>query len=181
MLDSPPPYPMRRGDRALSDPKEILHLIEAADSCRLGLVDVSGEVPRPYVVALNYGYLPGGQDGLGGTFYFHGAVSGRKLELIRNHSEACLELDLDHEPVKHPLGCGWGMRYASVFATGRASIVHDEPERLFGLRCLLDHYLRLWGPLESGNSPAFGPDAAGLARTVVFRFDVLTLSAKRKG
>jgi len=52
---------MRRKDREIVDTAAILVIIEAADSCRLGLIDVSGPLPLPYVVALNYGCGPAGE------------------------------------------------------------------------------------------------------------------------
>ena len=137
---------MRRQDRKVTDPSAILAIIEAADSCRLGLVDTSGTDPLPYIVALNFGYEPSGVGGLYGTFWFHGATEGHKLDLIGNHPHAVIQLDGEHEPVKHALGCGWGMKYASVVAHGQVHVVDDPAERRRGLGYLMAHYVRLWGP-----------------------------------
>jgi uncharacterized protein len=173
---------MRRKDREIIDPAAILAIIEAADSCRLGLIDSSGPQPLPYVVALNYGYEPAGENGLGGTFWFHGARQGRKLELIRCNPQACVQLDAEHEPVKNALGCGWGMKYASVVATGQARIVEELTERQRGLDYLMAHYLRLWGPPDGIDATTTTPphEERVLATTAVFRVDVEGLSAKRK-
>ena len=103
----------RRRDRQIVDSHDILSLIEAADSCRLGLVDMRGSIPLPYVVALNYGYEPAGDDGLKGTFCFHGAREGRKIAVMRASPQACVQIDLEHQPVKNAHGCGWGTKYAS--------------------------------------------------------------------
>jgi uncharacterized protein len=178
---------MRRHDRQIIEPASILAIIEAADSCRLGLVDDSGPLPQPYIVALNFAYEQGGEHGLQGTFWFHGASVGRKLELIRRSSQVCIQLDGEHEPVKNALGCGWGMKYASVVALGQASIVAELAERRRGLQHLMAHYVRLWGPAENlsergpaATSPSALPDDTMLERTVVFRAKVENLSAKRK-
>lgn len=172
---------MRREDRRVTDPAAILSIIEAADSCRLGLVDDSGPLPVPYIVALNFGYAPAGADGLEGTFWFHCAREGRKLELIARNPTVCIQLDAEHEPVKNALGCGWGMKYASVVATGRARIVENPTEVQYGLECLMAHYLRLWGPPDGSDGTAPLPiDARVLQRTTVFRVNVESLNAKRK-
>lgn len=180
---------MRRSDREVTEPNAILAIIEAADSCRLGLVDNSGPVPLPYIVALNFGYEPSGADGLYGTFWFHGATKGHKLDLIRNHPHAVVQFDGEHKPVKHALGCGWGMKYASVVAHGQAHVVDDPAERRRGLGFLMAHYVRLWGPPD-GHAAADGTatslemlplEESALATTTVFRMDVQTLCAKRKG
>jgi uncharacterized protein len=92
---------MRRHDREITEPAEILEIIETADSCRLGLVDDSGPFALPYLIALNYGYEPAGKDGLRGTFWFHSAREGRKVEPIRHNPHACLQIDCGHEPVKN--------------------------------------------------------------------------------
>ncbi len=173
---------MRRQDRQIEDPAAILAIIEAADSCRLGLIDNSGPQPLPYLVALNYGYEPAGEDGLKGAFWFHGAREGKKLELIRRNPEVCIQLDCEHQPVKNALGCGWGMKYASVIATGQAHIVETLAERRHGLDCLMAHYLRLWGPPEGVEAKAtavFYEDKV-LSATAVFRVDVESVNAKRK-
>jgi uncharacterized protein len=174
---------MRRHDREILNPSDILAIIEAADSCRLGLVDSSGPHPVPYVVALNYGYAPAGEDGLRGAFWFHGAREGRKLDLLRRNPQACIELDAGHQPVKNALGCGWGMKFASVMATGQTLIVEDLAERRRGLDCLMAHYARLWGPPPDGVEAATGTpvyEDKVLAMTTVFRMSVESLSAKRK-
>jgi hypothetical protein len=179
---------MRRHDREVTDPAAILAIIEASDSCCLGLVDDTGPLALPYLVALNYGYEPAGDMGLRGTFWFHGACAGRKLDLIRHNPQACIQLDGEHQAVKNALGCGWGMKYASVVATGRARIVDELAERRHGLACLMAHYLRLWGPPDDTSSTGPTPSTEGalpyddklLATTTVFRVDVESLSAKRK-
>ena len=157
---------MRRKDRLVSDRASILEIISRADSCRLGLVDLSGPRPRPYVVALNFGFSAGPD-----RFWFHCAKLGRKLDLIRANPLACVQLDIDHRLVTGPAACDWGMAYASVFAEGTAVIVDDQDERRFGLDRLMDHF---------SGAPVHDYDPRHLAATAVIRLDVESLSAKRK-
>ena len=169
---------MRRKDREIKGPADILAIIEAADSCRLAMVDARGNKPLPYVVAMNFGFEPGLGGAPAGTFWFHCAREGLKLDLLRRQPEVCVQLDCDHEPVTNALGCGWGMRYASVLARGRAGIVEDPEQRRHGLDCLMQHYERLWG-LPPGSRPR-EYDEKSVALTTVFRVDVDGLTAKRR-
>ena len=74
---------MRRKDREIKGPADILAIIEAADSCRLAMVDDRRDKPMPYLVAMNFGFEPGPADILAGTFWFHCAKEGLKLDLLR--------------------------------------------------------------------------------------------------
>lgn len=199
---------MRRKDREVTDNEAILAIIEAADSCRLALVDDTGPVPVPYIVALNYGFEPApGGLAMGGTFWFHCAKTGRKLDLLARKPQVCIQLDCDHEPVTGPVGCSWGMKYASVVANGTARLVTEPVEHRRGLDCLMAHYMRQWaGHLADGSQP-LGPrghpaamadghpggqsgvparsttiayEEKYLTMTAVIRVDVTELSAKRK-
>jgi len=165
-------------DREIKGPADILAIIEAADSCRLAFIDHRGGKPMPYVVAMNFGFEPGPGGPETGTFWFHCAREGLKLDLLRRQPDVCVQLDCDHEPVTNASGCGWGMRYASVLARGRASIVEDSEQRRHGLDCLMDHYERLWSVPPGGRPHEY--DAKSVALTTIFRVDVDSLSAKRK-
>ena len=169
---------MRRKDRELEGPADILAIIQAADSCRLGLIDDRDGKPLPYVVAMNFGFEPGPGGIATGTFWFHCAKEGLKLDLLRRRPEVCVQLDGGHEPVTNALGCGWGMKYASVLARGRASIVEDPDQRRNGLDCLMAHYERLWGVPPGARPREY--DEKSVALTNVFRVDVDSLTAKRK-
>ncbi|HJO06699.1 MAG TPA: pyridoxamine 5'-phosphate oxidase family protein, partial [Chloroflexota bacterium] len=63
--------PMRRKDRAITDPAAIEKILRRADVCRVGMI-ADGE---PYVVPLNFGYRDG-------KVYFHSFSSGRKIDAI---------------------------------------------------------------------------------------------------
>jgi uncharacterized protein len=168
---------MRRRDRQVTDRSGVLAIIESADSCRLGMIDDSGPVPLPYIVALNYGFELTPDGSLNGRFWFHCAREGRKLDLLRRNPQVCVQLDCDHQPVTGAFGCSWGMKYASVVAMGRATIVEDPAERQHGLDCLMGHYQRLWRTSQDA-VPRY--EEKPLALTAVIRVDVESLTAKRK-
>ena len=67
---------MRRKDREVTDFSEIVKIIDRCAVVRLGLAD--GDFP--YIVPLNFAYTVTGRQIY---LYVHGAVAGRKYELMR--------------------------------------------------------------------------------------------------
>ena len=85
---------MRRKDREVTDKREIREIIEGTKVLHLALYD--GEYP--YVVPLHFGFEEINDSYV---FYAHSALSGRKLDIIRENSKAFLVLDTP--PSSHPL------------------------------------------------------------------------------
>ncbi len=104
---------MRRKDREVTDPKAIVDIIDGCSVIRIGLAD--GDYP--YIVPLNFGYtVTDGQI----CFYVHGAMAGRKYELMNKNKKCSFEMDI---PLK--IDCiakekNVTMRYKSVM--GKADI-----------------------------------------------------------
>ena len=67
---------MRRRDREETRAEEIVKVIRDCNCCRLGLVDTDG---LAYIVPLNFAFVENGE--AYGTFYFHGAGEGRKIDM----------------------------------------------------------------------------------------------------
>ena len=79
---------MRRRDREVTDSNEIIHILDTGKVLHLGLVDQG----KPYIVPMNYGYI---LEGNKLVFYLHGALEGRKLDIIRNNSDCCVQIECD--------------------------------------------------------------------------------------
>ena len=91
--------PMRRQDRAVTDPEKIRAVIDACEVCRLGFQDGRGV----YVVPVNFGHtVEGGRH----VFYFHGAAEGRKVDLVRRNGWAGFELDTGYRLQGAEEACG---------------------------------------------------------------------------
>ena len=120
---------MRKKEKEITDRKEIEGILHGAEICRIALVD--GDVP--YIVPVNFGYKDG-------RIYFHSALEGRKIDIIRRNNRVCFEVDVDYRLLLGGAPCDWGMRYRSVIGTGRAHIVEDDIERKEGLQVLVQHY-----------------------------------------
>ena len=124
---------MRRRDREITDNEKIKEIIKACDCCRLGLND-NGKV---YIVPLNFGFTEGNGKY---TFYFHGARTGRKLDIIRQNSHAGFELDTNHRIYgKDDVACTYTSAFQSIIGTGKVFIVEDYDEKVQGLIEIMKH------------------------------------------
>ena len=132
---------MRRSDRELRDPGQLLEIIDACKVFRLAMAAEG----RPYLVPLNFGYAyEGGQF----EFYFHSALQGRKLDLLRQNPQVCFELDCGHALVPAGLPCGYSYRYASVIGEGTVELVEEPARKVLYLQRLLRHQTGQDFPLQ---------------------------------
>ncbi len=109
---------MTRREREITDIEEIRGILDRAKIVHVGMVDGN----RPYVVPMNYGYTL--NDGKL-TFYLHGAMRGRKLDVMRANPNVFVELDTDIVPFEGEVACKYGLCYSSVMGEGVAEIVED--------------------------------------------------------
>jgi len=152
---------MQRKDKELTDIKEIEKIINKADRCRIGLVDND----EPYVVPVCFGYERN-------TLYFHGALEGRKVELIRKNNKVCFEIDTDVEVIRRTeKPCDWTMKYRSVIGMGGAHILESNEEKRHGLSVLMRHYT---------NSEFTIPENK-LKSVLVVRIDIESVTGKTSG
>ena len=104
--------------RKITDIEEIEGIINKAIVCHIGLVD--GD--EPYVIQVCFGYERN-------VLYFHSALKGRKIELIKKNNKICFEMETDVEVRRAEEACRWGLKYMSVIGVGRAYIVEKEDEK----------------------------------------------------
>ena len=90
---------MRRKDKKITDRAEIESIILKSSVCRLALADQL----QPYIVPLCFGYRDN-------TLYFHSALSGKKIEIIKKNNRVCFEFDIDCEAITSDKACDWGMK-----------------------------------------------------------------------
>ena len=148
---------MRRKRQQLSD-DESIGILQKSTSGTLALLGDNG---YPYAVPISYVYAEG-------KLYFHSALSGHKVDAIRNCDKAsfCVIEQDDVQPKKYTT------YFRSVIAFGRIHIIKDEMEKLETARLLGNRYnpnddesLRL--ELEKGFS-----------RMLMIRFDIEHLTGK---
>lgn len=155
--------PMRRQDRAVTDPETINAVIDACPHCSLALCDHS----RPYVVPLDFGHTVA--DGRH-IFYFHGASEGRKIDLIRETGWACVQMSEGHRiRGEGPVACTYTSDWRSVIAEGPIEEVTDLEEKRAALLALMTHI--------TGRTDWTFPEAA-LQKVCVTRLTAENLTCK---
>ena len=154
---------MRRSDREIKDISEIISVIEKCDVCRLALNDDG----YPYIVPLNFGFTY--EDGTI-ELYFHSALEGRKLDLIRQDNRASFEMDCSHQ-LQYFEDRGYcTYSYESVIGRGHITILDDDA-KASALELLMRHY-------HGGEAVYYNP--AAIPRTAVFKLTVEEITGKRK-
>jgi len=122
---------MRRQDREATGIQEIAEILRQCKTCYLAVVDEG----KPYVVPLSYGYrVFNSQEGnLTGSplleLYFHSALEGRKLDIMKRNAQVCFAIAKEGEPVHADTPCNSGYYYSSVIGNGKAVFVEDCSEK----------------------------------------------------
>ena len=121
---------MTKRERQVTDPEQILHILDTGKVLHLGLA-VNDE---PYVVPMNYGYTM--EDGRL-TLYLHSAVRGKKLDMMRANPKVFFEIDCDRKAFEGSVPCQYGMVYSSIMGRGTATIVEDVEEKKQAMTILM--------------------------------------------
>jgi len=148
---------MRRKRQQLSE-EESISILEKATA---GILALLGDNGYPYAVPISYVYADG-------RLYFHSALTGHKVDAIRECDKASfcvIEQDEVH-PKKYTT------YYRSVIAFGRIHIIEDEAEKLATARMLGNRY----NPNDEGSLQR--EIEHGLARMLMIRFDIEHLTGK---
>lgn len=122
---------MRREDRKITDNLQIESIIERAKIVHIGMVDKN----RPYVIPMQYGFVFS-EGRL--TLYLHCAKEGRKLDILRENPNVFIELETGISLISGgDVPCRYGSAYESVMGDGKAKIVEDIDEKIFGLKSIM--------------------------------------------
>ena len=149
---------MRRKRQQLSE-EESIGILRKATAGTLALLGDSG---YPYAVPISYVYNDG-------RLYFHSALSGHKVDAIRNCDKAsfCVIDKDDVQPEKYTTF------FRSVIAFGRIHIIDDVQEKLETARLLGDRY-------NPNDEEALQKELEkGLSRMMMIRFDIEHLTGKQ--
>ena len=148
---------MRRKRQQLSE-SESIGILQKATSGTLALLGDNG---YPYAVPISYVYH-------GGKLYFHSALSGHKVDAIRQCDKAsfCVIEQDDVQPKKYTTF------FRSVIAFGRIHIIEDEEEKLSTARMLGNRY-------NPNDDESLKKEIeSGLSRMLMIRFDIEHLTGK---
>ena len=149
---------MRRKEKEIVEKNEIEDVIAAAKVCRLAMA----ENGQPYIVPLCFGYADD-------VLYFHSAMEGKKLNILKQNNRICFEFDIDTEIKIGKIACQWGMKFRSVIGFGRAYFIEDPESK----RSALDTIMRQY------SSDAFEFPDKTIDKTTVIRVEIESMTGKR--
>ncbi|NCB51748.1 MAG: 5-nitroimidazole antibiotic resistance protein [Clostridia bacterium] len=152
---------MRKSEREITDFRKIVGLVERCDTLRLGIHDEGA----PYVVPVSFGYEVVG-DRI--VIYFHGAMAGRKHELIAKNPRVCVEGDICRGFVENACG-GITCDYESFIGYGNAVRVSGEAAER-GIALLNEHC----------GFPGFKCISEVFAVTAVYRIELEEITGKHR-
>ena len=153
---------MRRKDREVTDFNTIINIIDECDILRLGLAD--GDFP--YIVPVNFAYTVEDEQI---CFFIHGAMAGRKYELLNKNPLCSFELDIPLEMDCIVEQKDVTMRYKSVMGKCKVEFLEGEEKQSAIDEIIMARY-------EATRD--FDYNRSAVARTAVAKLIVTEISAK---
>ena len=152
---------MRRADKEIKDTEEIEEIIKGAKVCRLAF----SVNDLPYIVPLSFGYEKG-------VFYFHSALVGKKIDMIRKNNRVFFEIDIDVEVIPAHDACSYNMRYRSVMGHGKMQFIEDIRGKKKAFDIIMKHY--------TGRDGFTYPEDV-LKKVTIMRLEVEEMTGKKSG
>lgn len=150
---------MRKSRQEIKDKAVLEEILSGSEICRLSMLD--GELP--YIIPVNYGYRDG-------HIYIHSAPEGKKMDLLKNNSLICFEVEDTVQIVKGEEACDWTTRYRSVVGYGSMEILSDENSKQEGLEVIM---------AQHGAPDLDKFDARNLKRMVILKLRITSLTGKQ--
>jgi nitroimidazol reductase NimA-like FMN-containing flavoprotein (pyridoxamine 5'-phosphate oxidase superfamily) len=151
---------MRRKEKEITEIADIEKILKESQICRLAMVDGN----KPYMVPMNFGY----QDN---TMFFHSAMEGKKIDLIKKNPNICFEVDQVINLKKSKFACDWGMEFKSVIGWGKAVLQNDPDEKIKGMNIIMAQY--------SGRTFEYSDKM--LEKTIVIKVIIEKITGKKSG
>ena len=121
---------MRRDDKQIINRAKIDEIIEKSAVCRLAFAKDN----IPYVVPISFGYD-------GKTIFVHTAISGRKIDFIKQNNLVCFEFDIDVKTIEDKdIPCKWTSAYKSVIGYGKMVELSAFKEQEMAINQIMLHY-----------------------------------------
>lgn len=153
---------MRRKDREVKDFEMIKQIIDECEIIRIGLCD---EDMYPYIVPMNFAYAIEGEQIY---FYLHGAMAGRKYELMKKNGVCSFEMDCGHKMELIHKVKDVTMRYKCVMGKANIEFLEDE-DKFKGIEIIMNRDER---------TRNFEYNKAVVPRTAVIKLTVTEYSGK---
>ena len=101
------------------------------------------------------------------TFYFHGALEGKKMDILSTSPKVWLSAVTTCKPTVGPKDGSFTLEFKSAMAQGVAEIVTDEAEKILAMRSICERFL-------PKHMDAFDTSIArSLGRTAVVRITLM--------
>jgi nitroimidazol reductase NimA-like FMN-containing flavoprotein (pyridoxamine 5'-phosphate oxidase superfamily) len=150
---------MRRNELEIRDKSIITSIIRKAEVCRLALSHDN----KPYVIPLNFGFQ-------NDCLYFHSAVKGKKIDILRQNKNVCFEIDLDFKLIEGENACDCKASYYSVIGFGIAEFIEEIEKKKEALNIIMEHY-------TGKNNYSFNERI--LKKTAIIKIRITELSGKK--
>ncbi len=98
-------------------------------------VSMTAEDGAPYALPLSLAR----KDAM--TFYFHCAMEGRKLDILRKNPGVCLSAVTRCKPVIGPKDGSFTLEFRSAIAFGKAEMVEERDEKVEAMRLICERFL----------------------------------------
>lgn len=108
---------------------------EILDKAPYITVAMTDEDGSPYAVPLSLARVDDK------TFYFHGALEGKKLDILRKKPKVWLSAVTTCKPTVGPKDDSFTLEFKSAMAQGIAEIVTDETEKVTAMRAICERFL----------------------------------------
>jgi len=159
---------MRRADRKIKDQDKIKNILDSAAVARIAINDEK----YPYIVPMNYGC---DFDGAHLTLYFHCALEGTRIDLLKKNNFVSFEIDIDEGLIRlGDTACSYSFLYASIVGFGQTFFIDDPKEKAQALSKIVSHLDK------SAQHKDFAYDDDALNRVCVFKIEADSFTAKAR-
>jgi nitroimidazol reductase NimA-like FMN-containing flavoprotein (pyridoxamine 5'-phosphate oxidase superfamily) len=155
-------YHMHKTEREITDHDELIKVLINGKYVTVAMCRNN----EPYIVTLSYGY-----DKKKHALYFHAAVKGLKLDIMKDNPNVCATVIEDHGYVKDQCE----QHYRSIVFWGKMYIVDELSEQKYGLDILLNHLEEDPDPIKERNVK----DDSKYKNVSILRLDIGEMSGKQ--
>ncbi len=151
---------MRRKDREITAPAEIDAILNSERLMHLALSDNN----IPFLVPVFYAY-----DGV--SIFFHSALAGTKIEILKRNNTVCFEISADHGILENEKACNFEAKHRTVIGFGKAVFVENEADKIKALDMIVARF----------SNKKFDYPQANLNSVAVIRIDIESIKGKKHG
>lgn len=155
-----PHQAMRRDEREITDPAEIMAIIHASRVMYLALADHN----QPFLVPVFFAWVDS-------SIYFHSAKAGSKVDILNKNSAVCFAVSVDQGVIESDIICNFEAQHRTVIGFAEATFVDDNDEKIKAL----DHIVARF------TDKKFSYPQANLKSTLVIRLDGISMKGKKHG